>query len=94
MKKSYVYIITNKNHTVLYTGITSDLKKRITEHKNKTGSLFTRRYNCTKLVYYEEYLEISKAIIREKQIKSGSRAKKIELIKKLNPNWSDLYHDL
>lgn len=87
----YIYILTNKNHTVLYTGVTSNLVKRLHEHR--TGfykDSFTSRYNVTKLVYYEEFLSIEDAIFREKQIKAGSRQKKLDLINKLNPDWIDL----
>jgi len=92
MKKGgHIYILTNKNNTVLYTGITSDLAKRLLQHS--TGQFknsFTSRYNITKLVYYEELLTIEDAIFREKQLKSGSRQKKIKLIERLNPEWKDL----
>ncbi len=91
VKEGYIYIITNLNNTVLYTGVTSDLGKRIKEHQ--TGRFlnsFTSRYNVSKLVYYEKFLSITDAIAREKQIKAGSRKKKIELINKSNPEWRDL----
>jgi putative endonuclease len=93
-KNYYVYIMTNKNNTVLYTGITSDLKKRIYEHREKLVEGFTERYNITKLVYYEIFRDAESAILREKQIKAGSRAKKIELINSLNDDWKDLYNEL
>jgi len=83
--------MTNYNETVLYTGITSDLIKRVYEHKNKLREGFTKNYNVTKLVYFECFDNIENAIIREKQIKAGSRNKKLELIKKFNPDWIDLY---
>jgi len=83
--------MTNYNETVLYTGITSDLNKRVYEHKNKLREGFTKNYNVTKLVYFECFDNIENAIIREKQIKAGSRNKKLELIKKFNPDWIDLY---
>jgi putative endonuclease len=86
-----VYIMTNKYNEVLYTGVTSNLLRRITEHKDKTVSGFTSTYNVTKLVYYEEYATMEEAISREKQIKGGSRQKKIDLIKSKNPEWKDLY---
>ncbi len=90
-----VYILTNKNNNVLYTGVTSDLKKRIYEHKNKIYSTsFTKKYNINKLVYYEGFHNIEEAIAREKQIKGGSRDKKIKLIEDLNPDWNDLYDTL
>ena len=88
----YIYIITNKNNTVLYVGVSSKLKQRIFEHKNKTyKNSFSSKYNCEKLVYYEGFISIEEAIFREKQLKAGSRAKKNELITKFNPNWEDLY---
>lgn len=93
-KQYYIYIITNTRNTVLYTGITSDLKKRVYEHKSKLVSGFTKKYNIIKLVYYEIFNDIYNAILREKQIKGGSRQKKINLINKMNPNWQDLYEDL
>jgi len=89
--KGIVYIMTNENNTVLYTGVTSDLKDRIKKHKNKKhpGS-FTARYNLEKLVYYEQIDTIGDAIKREKQIKGGSRKKKTDLINSMNPEWKDL----
>jgi len=80
MKKSYVYILTNKNNTVLYIGVTSDLALRLEQHKNKYLKGFTSRYNCDKLVYFEEFLDINQAIVREKQLKADNRNKKEELI--------------
>lgn len=86
-----IYILTNKNNTVLYTGVTSDLRKRLYEHKNKLFvSSFTSRYNVLKLVYYEVFTSIEEAIAREKQIKGGSRKKKIVMIEGMNPEWRDL----
>jgi len=79
-KKGYIYILTNKNNTTLYVGVTSNLPKRIYEHKNKVVKGFTKKYNLTKIVYYEVYDDIYNAIVREKQLKGGSRKKKIELI--------------
>ena len=93
-KNYYIYIMTNKNNTVLYTGVTGNLMRRIYEHKNKLGSGFTKKYNVTKLVYYEIYENPTNAIAREKQIKAGSRDKKIKLIESINPEWKDLYEDL
>lgn len=84
----------NKVNTVLYTGVTSNLQKRIYEHKEKLADGFTKRYNINKLVYFEQFDDIENAIIREKQIKGGSRQKKIDLIKKLNPGFEDLYYRL
>lgn len=85
MKKSYVYIITNKYRTTFYTGVTSDLSKRISEHVLGQGSLFTKKYNLKFLVYYEEFTEVTQAISREKQLKNWKREWKINLIKELNP---------
>ena len=93
-RQYYVYMIGNKNNTTIYTGITSDLKRRIWEHKNKTTKGFSSKYNLYKLLYYEIYQDPENAIIREKQIKSGSREKKIELIESMNPEWVDLYPNL
>ncbi len=89
-KEYFTYILTNKDNRVLYTGITSDLKRRMFEHKTHVGSKFTARYNVTKLVYFETFDNPSDAIAREKQIKAGSRQKKIELIEGMNPTWEDL----
>ena len=90
-----VYIMTNKNNTVLYTGVTSDLVSRIYEHKiKKYKKSFTTRYNIEKLVYYESFHSIEEAINREKQIKAGSRKKKIDLIQSINPNFKDLYPEI
>jgi putative endonuclease len=93
-RQYYVYIMTNKNHTVLYTGITNNLQRRVYEHRGKCMKGFTARYNITKLVYYEIYGDPENAIIREKQIKGGSRKKKIELIENFNESWIDLYDQL
>lgn len=91
----FVYIITNKNNTVLYTGVTNDLEKRVWEHKHKMNKgSFTARYNVEKLVYFERYSHTEEAIAREKQIKAGSRQKKINLIESLNPDWKDLGEEL
>jgi putative endonuclease len=91
----YVYIMTNQHNTVLYTGVSSDLVSRVWKHKNKVDKKsFTARYNINKLVYYEAAGEPEYAIQREKQIKSGSRQKKIDLIESMNANWVDLYEDI
>ena len=90
----YVYIMTNKNNTVLYTGVTNDLIRRVYEHKQKLIDGFTRKYNITKLVYFEVFRDIRSAITREKRIKGGSRAKKVELINRINSEWKDLYNSL
>ena len=93
-KKGYVYIVFSKRNGTLYTGVTSNLVKRIWEHKNKLIEGFTKKYEVDKLGYYEVSDSMVSAIEREKQIKAGSRKKKIELIEKLNPNWNDLYESL
>jgi putative endonuclease len=90
----YLYIMTNKNNTVLYTGVTNDLKRRVYEHKHRMCQGFTKRYNIVKLVYYEVFQDPYYAIAREKQIKGGSRKKKIELINRVNSKWKDLYEML
>ncbi len=93
-KEYFVYIKTNKYNTVLYTGVTNDLMRRVWEHKQGFGSTFTSRYRVTRLVYYESYENINLAIAREKQIKGGSRQKKIDLVNSLNPEWKDLYEEM
>jgi len=89
-----VYILTNQHNTVLYTGVTNNLKRRVLQHRNKTGGNFTKRYNITKLVYFEVGEDINAAIFREKQIKAGSRQKKLDLINSINPDWKDLYEEI
>jgi putative endonuclease len=89
-----VYILTNKRNTVLYTGVTGDLKSRVHQHREKLLPGFTKRYNVSKLVYFETASDPPGAIEREKQIKAGSRRKKIELIQRLNPDGRDLYDEL
>ena len=93
-KQYYVYILTNKNNSILYTGVTSNLPGRVYQHKEKTIDGFTKRYNVTKLVYYEIFFQPHTAIAREKQIKGGPRKKKIVFIDGLNPEWRDLYYEL
>jgi len=94
-KGGCVYIMTNKMHTVLYTGVTSDITGRVWQHKNKYyPNSFTAKYNCNKLVYYFFYPRIEEAIAAEKTIQGGSRKNKINLINSLNPEWRDLYDDL
>jgi len=93
-KNSYVYILFSKRNGTLYTGVTSDLAKRIYEHKSKTSEGFTNKYSVDKLGYYEVHSDIVSAIEREKQIKNGSRKKKIELIESINPEWKDLYGEI
>lgn len=89
-----VYIMTNKYNTVSYTGVTSNLKKRAWEHKTGSGSVFASKYRTTRLVYFEVTNSIKSAILREKQIKGGSRQKKIDLINLMNPEWRDLSETL
>jgi len=90
-KQYYVYIMTNKNNRVLYTGITNDLKRRVYEHKEKLIDGFTKKYSVSKLVYYEIFDDPENAILREKKIKAGPRQKKIDLINTMNKEWADLY---
>lgn len=90
MKSFYVYIMTNKIHTVLYTGITKDIIRRNFEHKNKLVKGFTEKYNVNKLVYYKQFGTALEAIAEEKRIKGWTRQKKINLINSLNPEWKDL----
>jgi putative endonuclease len=89
-----VYIMTNRYDTVLYTGVTSDLKKRVWDHKTGMGSKFASKYRTTKLVYFEVTSSIKSAILGEKEIKGGSRQKKIDLIQHMNPGWDDLSENL
>ena len=93
MKRYYVYILANVRHTVLYAGVTNNLARRLEEHKRGL-SAFTRRYNVHKLVYVEEFSDVREAIAREKQIKGGSRQKKLALIDGFNPSWRDLAEEL
>lgn len=93
-KSAYIYILTNKNNNVLYIGVTSDLTKRIWEHKNKVIDGFTKKYNLDKLVYYEAGESITDAIKREKQLKNWHRDWKLNLIKTVNPEFKDLYYEL
>jgi len=86
--------MTNEHDSVIYTGITSDLKKRVYEHKGKLVAGFTAKYNIVKLVYFEVFMDPENAILREKQIKGGSRRKKIDLINTVNKDWRDLYDEL
>ena len=92
-RQYYVYIMTNQHHTVLYTGVTNNLQRRVNEHKSGRGGGFTSRYRVNKLAYYEIHLDPTSAIAREKQIKAGSRRRKIELIEGMNPEWRDLSED-
>ena len=93
-KEYAVYIMTNKNNRVLYTGMTNNLRRRVYEHKTGIGSKFVKRYNVTKLVYFEVGSSAKEALYREHQIKAGSRQKKIDLINEFNPEWQDLYDDI
>jgi putative endonuclease len=91
-KSYYVYILTSPTGT-LYTGMTNDLKRRVYEHKQKLVPGFTKKHNVTRLVYYEETIDVKSAIAREKQIKGWVRRKKLDLIKSVNPKWKDLSDD-
>ena len=93
-REYYVYIMTNRHNKVLYTGVTNHLIRRVYQHRSGTGGRFTSKYRVTKLVYFENFASIDRAIRREKQIKAGSRDKKIELINSQNPDWRDLYEEL
>lgn len=89
-KEYFVYMMANAFNTVIYTGVTNDLERRVYEHKHGCGSSFTRKYNVVKLVYFESCTDPYGAIQREKQIKAGSRMKKRKLIESMNPQWVDL----
>ena len=93
MHLSHVYIMTNKNNTVLYIGVTSFLIKRVYQHKTKFHKGFTAKYNCDKLVFFTEFENIVDAIALEKKLKAGSREKKEKLINTMNPDWKDLSED-
>ena len=93
-KRGYIYILTNKINTVLYTGVTSNLPKRICEHKNELAEGFTKKYHVHKLVYYEVFDSMYFAIKREKEIKGKSHAYKESLINSFNPEWVDLYESI
>lgn len=92
--KYYVYMMSNLNNTVIYMGMTNNLLRRVQEHKSKLIDGFTKQYNATKLVYYEVVYDPWSAINREKQLKAGSRKRKIHLIETINKNWDDLYGEL
>ncbi|MGQ2984031.1 GIY-YIG nuclease family protein [Flavobacterium sp.] len=95
MKPGFVYIMTNQNNTVLYVGVTSDLHERVANHRSKRyPDSFSAKYNISKLVYFETFMMIGDAIGREKQIKAGSRKKKLDLIKSMNPEWNDLTYSI
>ncbi|MCF6182109.1 GIY-YIG nuclease family protein [Lutibacter sp.] len=93
MKKSFVYFMVNKNNSVIYIGITSNIIKRVYQHKTKAYKGFTSKYNCDKLVYFEEFNDIQQTIEREKQLKAGNRSNKVNLIETINKNWKDLSAD-
>ena len=93
-KQGFIYILTNYNKTSLYVGVTSDLIKRVYQHKHKITRGYTAKYHTDRLVYYEQFQGIEEAIIREKQLKGGSGKKKIDLINKFNLEWKDLYDDI
>ncbi len=89
-----VYIMTNKHNTVLYTGVTNDLQRRVQEHRSRGTPGFTKRYNLAKLVFFQCGPDIHTALAREKKIKGGSRRDKLALIESINPTWKDLYTEL
>jgi putative endonuclease len=93
-KQYCVYIMTNSHNTVLYTGVTNNLARRVYEHKSGLGGIFTKKYNIVKLVYYEVTDNVQAALMREKQIKGGSRKKKLNLINSINSDWKDLYEKI
>lgn len=90
----YIYIMTNRYKTVLYTGVTNDLVRRVYEHREKLTSGFTKKYGLDRLVYYEVFSSPQEAIAREKQIKKGTRRRKIELVESMNPSWHDLWEEI
>ena len=94
VKGGYVYIVSNRNRTVLYIGVTANLFTRVYEHKNSLGSSFTSRYNCTDLIYFEFFTSIEEASAREKQLKKWNREWKENLIRTLNPEMRDLYAEV
>lgn len=93
-RKPAIYIMANMRNGTIYTGVTSDLMRRVYEHKHASQPGFSKKYGCTKLVYYEQCDDMIAAIEREKQIKAGSRKKKLALIEAINPRWLDLYETL
>ncbi|MFC1911101.1 GIY-YIG nuclease family protein [Chloroflexota bacterium] len=93
-RQYYVHIMTNKRNNVLYVGVTSDLVRRVYDHREKLADGFTKKYNIVKLVYYEVLEDIENAILREKQIKAGPRRKKVRLVNDMNSEWRDLYKEL
>ena len=93
MRLSYTYMMTNQNRNVIYIGVTSNLEKRVHQHKTKFYKGFTSKYNCNILVYFQEFTNISEAIAYEKKLKAGNRARKEKLINEQNPEWKDLSED-
>lgn len=93
MKEYFVYMLTNKYHNVLYTGVTNNIRRRVHEHKRKLVSGFTKKYNCTNLVWFEKFTDVNLAIVREKQIKVWQRSWKNNLVEKDNPTRQDLAED-
>ena len=94
MKTYYVYILASKRNGILYVGVTSDIARRLYEHKNNLIAGFTRKYNAHNLVYYERFDDVESAIQREKRLKKWNRKWKLELIEGANPEWRDLYGEL
>lgn len=94
MNKYYIYMITNRNNNVLYIGVTNDLKRRVFEHREKLVEGFSSKYNCCKLVWYEQTNNIESAILKEKQMKKWKREYKDNIINEMNPEWSDLYETI
>ena len=94
MREPCVYMMSNKRNGTIYTGVTSNLSRRVYEHRERLIPGFTSRYGCTLLVWYEYYDRMDDAIAREKQIKAGPRKRKIALIHAMNPDWRDLYEEL
>ncbi|SEJ31575.1 GIY-YIG nuclease family protein [Nitrosomonas eutropha] len=94
MKDPCVYIMANKRNGTLYTGVTSDLVQRAWQHRESVVEGFTKKYQCKLLVWYEQHGSMESAILREKQTKAGSRARKLALIETLNPDWRDLYEEI
>ena len=93
-KRGYIYFMTNAANGVLYVGVTNSLKRRVEEHAKGAGSVFTRKYRCSKLVYFETFPDIEQAITREKQLKHFKRAWKDDLVNSFNPTWRDLAADI
>ncbi|MBF8264456.1 MAG: Excinuclease ABC C subunit domain protein [Dehalococcoidia bacterium] len=93
-REYYIYILANSTNVAVYTGVTNDLKRRVWEHKEKFVMGFAEKYDIDKLVYYEMFGDPEEAILREKQLKAGSRAKKNRLVESMNPQWRDLYDEI